>query len=185
MLTMHITFSFDTLIALVALLLSIASAIYAWHFNLFRMSITNIDVHEEREHVMISFSVSNISTRALTIEGITLERDGHQILDNGFNPEEYDIEKNRQNRQSWDESHPVYTDGPLPVPQMRWNPYDLSPAYDPSSVSSPFKRSVELVPFHAEEFSYYVDALPQTINVTCNHRIHRLSKTISIPTKLD
>ncbi|MBF0758193.1 hypothetical protein E4T91_05470 [Ligilactobacillus murinus] len=77
----------DTIIALLALLVALASFIYTWSFNRFKISISDIDITKFDGENFFAFSINNHSPRAVNITHVELiSASGKIIFDNGFEP---------------------------------------------------------------------------------------------------
>lgn len=178
---MHIElkFSIDTAIALVALLLSIGSMLYTWYSNLFSIELFHEDLELVHEHNLISFTIANTSSKPLKILDIQLFHKEQEIIDNGFDPEEYEQQINEEKARQWDAEHPPQYFAGVPINSLHQNPYRFNLAVKvagATDTSNNFEKDVFLLPSEEVRFSYYVDVLPDEIVVKSDKKIFRASK---------
>jgi hypothetical protein len=176
---MTMTISLDTLISLIALLVSIGSAIYTWHFNHYRIQLVQAFQSTDEEQVRIDFSIMNLSTRPIEILNVSLSRHGVPIHDNGFNPNSYREAqfKAEQEQRKLDRKKQMRLFGS--IASSNGAPSSMPPRFDPYGESNNFDGPLTLVPNESEDLSYFVDQIPTDIVITCDRRIHCFRRTQS------
>ena len=173
-LNISFTFTVDTLIALVALLLGIGSSIYTWLSNRYSIDLFHEQVDVIHGNKLISFTIANTSSKPLRISDVKLYLNVDEIVDNGFDPVEYENERNDERIRQWDEEHTMT----LPFGysyNAGINPYKLNftKALALNQSSDNFSQITYLMPSEECSFSYYVDKLPTHILVTSDKKIFR------------
>ncbi|MGX7387592.1 hypothetical protein ACWOF5_05020 [Carnobacterium divergens] len=175
---MKLTFSFsiDTIIALIALLLAIASAIYTWISNQYSITLIGLSKDISRGETKVQFTVVNTSPKPLVITNIELFFNKNKITDNNFDPIKYDKNINKIKAKEYEEQNKIS----LPFGgeiSTGFNPYNLNldtSAY--SDTSNNFEDDVFLPASDKVTFSYFVDEIPNIIVVSTNHKINHFKK---------
>lgn len=156
----------NMIIGITALIISVVAFVYTWLSNRYSIEILSTEFEKNREHNFVYFEVTNTSTRTIIIENIKLFLDSAELLDNGFDPEEYEEHLKESSTQNFD---------PLSISSI---PPNMNNIYliDNSEFSHNFTSSVQIAPGTSESFSYYLDKIPNKISVTANKQIGRMSK---------
>lgn len=156
----------NMIIGITALIISVISFVYTWFSNRYSIEILFTEFEKTREHNFVYFEVANTSTRTIIIENIKLFLDSAELLDNGFDPEEYEEHLKESSTQNFD---------PLSISSV---PSSMNNVYliDNSEFSHNFTSSVQIAPGTSEAFSYYLDEIPNKISVTANKQIGKMSK---------
>lgn len=149
-------FSLDTLIAIIALVLAVVSFVYTWYTNdRYSIEVTECCKQLLYEQNFISFEIANTSSRSLSITSVNLHRGYKPITDNGFDPMKYGDEQ-------FDKLDSLSQQF---VATNYFSTYALNE-------SENFHKTVLLLPNEKTELSYYVDEIPNSIEVSCNKKIH-------------
>jgi len=179
---MKITISLDTIIGILALLVAIGSYVYTWWFNHYSVDLINLKVDEIYNNKSVSFEIVNLSTKSIKITSIVLlDNQGNEITDNGFSPKNFEKYQNSLKAKAWEEEH----DNDF-FPEL--NPY-TSPLQSVINLSEneslPFEDSTYLKVDDSEYFSYFVDTLPNKIEIKSKQRINYFSKIKLFSTNFD
>lgn len=166
------SFTADTYIALAALVVAVWALIYGFHYNSYSITISDTELTVEDGQKLIEFNVFNSSSRPITIKKIKLFKDQTLVTDNGFNPEIYEDKLYEEKKRHPDSVEIFGKLMPLaPTPIVK---YPGRYTY-----SDNFKQSVTLPPFGETSFSYFVNTLPNKIEVSCNQNVGFFCKTKS------
>lgn len=167
------TFTTDTVIALIALVLAVGSSLYTWYANRYSIELFHAEKEIIYDNILISFSVANTSSRPIRIKSIKLLSDSTEIEDNHFDPIAYEKKLLKLKAEKYDQerSKRVFGDTYL---NIGINPYSLeltTPSF--TTTSDNFSKEVFLLPSEECSFSYFVNEVPSEVIVNTNQKINR------------
>ena len=140
---------FSNIIALVALIIAIASFIYTFIVNRPQIDLSDHDVEDleyHRDLIKFSFILCNTSSTAIVVKGINLYSDkGIKLLHQE-----------------------------VKTPEKEWLKYP-NPLFSPYS-SNPFNKNETFIPEAKIEFSYHLTDKPKVIEIEANKLIKGFSR---------
>lgn len=140
---------FSNIIAVIALLVAIASFVYAYMSNRPSIEISDLytdQLDNENEPIKFGFVLANVSPKTITVKEINLLDSSNKKLENIH----------------------------VQVPEDDWKKYP-NPFSSPYSCS-PFTENEIFIPNAKIEFSYHLKEKPKVIEIVTNKRIWYLSK---------
>ena len=156
---------FNTIIGVLALIISIVALAHSIYYNLVRLKLSNcIASRVDQDYCWLyEFEIANLSNVSVTIKSIEIfDKQGNLLTDNGFNPYELYESKDTYNPRD------IFSLPSLPA-RIAIQGYD----------SAPFKHDTEVFPASKESFGYYLDNEPAIIKITTDKRIHKFRKSQS------
>lgn len=140
---------FSNIIAVIALLVAIASFLYAYLSNRPSIEISDFyteQLDDENDLIKCGFVLANVSPKTITVKKINLFNSSNMKLDNIH----------------------------VQAPEDDWKKYPnpLSSPYN----CYPFEENEIFIPSATIEFSYHLKEKPKTIEIVTNKRIWHFSK---------
>lgn len=154
----------NLIISTLALLAAIYAVVYTHVFNRRQIEVDGFYIDPSREEATeLTFSINNISPKSITVNKISFICDGIEV-------------------QSFDDhkDEPEYVSGPLGIKIK-------VPSLD-NGIPDILESPTVLLPNSHMEFTYYLPHFKKAnIRISCNQRIHHLSKeqTFSVPRQSD
>ncbi|MDG4966293.1 hypothetical protein OGZ37_06845 [Lactococcus lactis] len=169
----------DTIISILALLLAIGSALYTWNSNRYSVSLSDISNETKRGQLFFEFTLTNTSSRPLRLKKLSLIRDDSIIKDNKFDVVAHDNKVDLELAEAYEKENI----DPLTGSMHSINPHFIGRNYSDDDFSNNFTKEVFLLPSESRTFSYFVDVLPTTIEISTNKHIRLFKKTKSFSAK--
>lgn len=169
----------NTIIGIAALLVAVGSYFYTWHFNHYSVEILETTVEKIHNQNKINFQIVNLSTRPILLQDMKLKYKGHTVKDNGFNLREFEENERLIKSKEWQEENSISVLGNTFSSGL--NPYIVE-STNFLDESNNFESPTFIKSGDSEWFSYFVDDIPDEIQVSAKQRISyfKHSKSFSV-----
>lgn len=145
---------------LAAIIISFISLTYTFICNKYHVDITEFEVAQNRNHLLLNFDLTNDSPKTLKVLKISMFKNGKEISAIDFDPQEFDKRQRKIKSDKWIAEN---TNPNFGVP-LSFNPYQ-NPLFVNYNFINKFKFPTSMLPYSQRTYSFYISDKPDKITV--------------------